>query len=83
MECPACSARLSVRQSREAFAHAVRNPLNSATLQLEVLKRTLDRRVSNEADVVRRKVAIIEAELARLASSLQQFVCPSCRVDAG
>jgi signal transduction histidine kinase len=55
------------------LAHEVRNPLNSAMLQLEVLRRRLDRGDASAA-TARPIVAIIEDEIQRLERLVAEFL---------
>jgi signal transduction histidine kinase len=54
------------------LAHEVRNPLNSASLQLTLLQRRLDR--GDEAASVRPIVQIIKSEIARLDRLVRDFL---------
>jgi signal transduction histidine kinase len=55
------------------LAHEVRNPLNSATLQLDVLARRLDRGESSQ-ESVRPIAAIVREELRRLERLVNDFL---------
>jgi len=53
------------------LAHEIRNPLNAAHLQLEVMKRKL---VRPDPDGARAAAALVTSELARLASLVEEFL---------
>lgn len=57
------------------LAHEIRNPLNAAKLQLEVLSRTV-RRVENREirEAIEGRVGIVQTEISRLSSLLQDFL---------
>ena len=56
------------------LAHEIRNPLNSAHLQLNVARRRLARDKRAESDHVIQAVELAEAEMRRLASLVQDFL---------
>ncbi|WP_437289778.1 ATP-binding protein [Sorangium sp. So ce406] len=57
------------------LAHEIRNPLNAAVLELHLLSRGIDR-LSDEAirEPMKRRVGIVEAEIARLGRLLGEFL---------
>ncbi|AUX40903.1 sensor histidine kinase [Sorangium cellulosum] len=57
------------------LAHEIRNPLNAAVLELHLLSRSIDR-LSDEAirEPMKRRVGIVEAEIARLGRLLGEFL---------
>lgn len=57
------------------LAHEIRNPLNAAVLELHLLSRGIDR-LSDEAvrAPMKRRVGIVEAEIARLGRLLGEFL---------
>lgn len=57
------------------LAHEIRNPLNAAVLELHLLSRGIDR-LSDEAvrGPMKRRVGIVEAEIARLGRLLGEFL---------
>lgn len=58
-----------------ALAHEIRNPLNAAKLQLELLARRARRlREGNTRDVLEEPVEVVRAEINRLASLLDEFL---------
>jgi len=56
-----------------ALAHEIRNPINAAKLQLEVLRRSA-RKLEGGAEVIQRRVEVIGDELARLSHLLDDFM---------
>ena len=56
------------------LAHEIRNPLNSAHLQLNVARRRLARDKRAESDHVIQAVELAETEVERLASLVQDFL---------
>lgn len=54
-----------------ALAHEIRNPLNAATLQLELIRRSAGR-IGNEG--IERRANIVADELTRLTSMLDDFL---------
>lgn len=57
------------------LAHEIRNPLNAAVLELHLLSRSIDR-LADEAvrEPMKRRVGIVEAEIARLGRLLGEFL---------
>jgi PAS domain S-box-containing protein len=57
------------------LAHEIRNPLNAAVLELHLLSRGIER-LSDEAirEPMKRRVGIVEAEIARLGRLLGEFL---------
>ncbi|MCC6552476.1 MAG: response regulator [Polyangiaceae bacterium] len=57
------------------LAHEIRNPLNAAVLELHLLSRSIER-LSDEAvrAPMKRRVGIVEAEIARLGRLLGEFL---------
>jgi PAS domain S-box-containing protein len=57
------------------LAHEIRNPLNAAVLELHLLSRSIDR-LPEEAirAPMKRRVGIVEAEIARLGRLLSEFL---------
>lgn len=55
------------------FAHEVRNPLNSATLQLQVLRRRIERGQSGRGHLMP-VIAVVQTEIARLEQLLNDFL---------
>lgn len=57
------------------LAHEIRNPLNAAVLELHLLSRSIDR-LGDEAvrEPMKRRVGIVEAEIARLGRLLGEFL---------
>jgi signal transduction histidine kinase len=55
------------------LAHEVRNPLNSATLQLQLLRRRIDRQPS-EVDALKDIVQVVEQEIRRLDRLVSDFL---------
>jgi len=57
------------------LAHEIRNPLNAATLQLELLQRGADKLADAAArDAIAERVRIVREELSRLARLLDDFL---------
>lgn len=56
------------------LAHEIRNPLNSAHLQLNVARRRLSRNKNSESSNVIKAVELAETEMKRLASLVQDFL---------
>lgn len=57
------------------LAHEIRNPLNAASLQLEILGRRAEQMSRNgEAENLRHRVTIVKAELNRLSVLLDEFL---------
>lgn len=56
------------------LAHEIRNPLNSAHLQLNVARRRLSRAKRNDNDNVIKAVELAEVEMKRLATLVQDFL---------
>ncbi|HTU58946.1 MAG TPA: protoglobin domain-containing protein, partial [Polyangiales bacterium] len=58
------------------LAHEIRNPLNSAHLQLNVARRRLDRaaRHDSDSDGVAKAIELAEAEMRRLAALVRDFL---------
>ncbi|GAB5541051.1 MAG: ATP-binding protein [Sandaracinaceae bacterium] len=56
-----------------ALAHEIRNPINAAKLQLEVLRRSA-MKLENGADAIQRRVEVIGGELSRLSHLLDDFM---------
>lgn len=57
------------------LAHEVRNPLNAAKLQLEIISRTARRMEASEArTAIHSRVEIVDAELGRLSRLLDEFL---------
>jgi PAS domain S-box-containing protein len=56
------------------LAHEIRNPLNSAHLQLNVARRRLARGKPSESDHAIKAVELAESEMKRLASLVQDFL---------
>jgi PAS domain S-box-containing protein len=56
------------------LAHEIRNPLNSAHLQLNVARRRLGRAKRNDNDNVIKAVELAEVEMKRLATLVQDFL---------
>jgi len=56
------------------LAHELRNPLNSAHLQLNVAQRRLARGGSDQQDSARAAIALAESEMKRLAGLVEDFL---------
>ena len=57
------------------LAHEIRNPLNAAKLQLEALVRVGERDPNpNVARMIRKRAHVVQEEIARLASMLDEFL---------
>ena len=61
-------------QLTTGLAHEIRNPLNAAKLQLELLLRRTAKTDGEMADRVTRRVTIVQHELSRLSSLLDDFL---------
>ena len=67
-------ARVAAIQTlTSGFAHELRNPINAARLQLEVLDREL-RRKEGPANPYEQRIATIEQELQRVTTLLDEFL---------
>jgi signal transduction histidine kinase/CheY-like chemotaxis protein len=56
------------------LAHEVRNPLNSALLQLQVLRRRMERIAAADKDTLAPVVALVEDEIRRLEHLVSDFL---------
>lgn len=64
----------AIGQMAATLAHEVRNPLNSAVLQLRVLRKALARTTGDGAPRASSATEIIEAEIRRLGSLVTEFL---------
>ena len=68
-------AMASIATLTAGLAHEIRNPLNAAALQLQLLGRHADKLADADGRTkVLKRVAIVEAELARLTNLLDDFL---------
>ncbi len=57
------------------LAHEIRNPLNSANLQLRLLDRRIAKRVGDDTDgTLRGPIALVQQEIERLSNLVQEFL---------
>jgi signal transduction histidine kinase len=64
----------SMSRLAAGLAHEIRNPLNSAHLQLELARRRLSRLPENEAKGALAPTELVSSELSRLAALLDEFL---------
>lgn len=68
-------ALASLGKLTAGLAHEIRNPLNAASLQLELIGRTTTKLDDQELrDAIARRVGIVREELARLTNLLSDFL---------
>jgi signal transduction histidine kinase len=68
-------AMAAIGRLTAGLAHEIRNPLNAASLQLELIERGANKLAADEsAAAIRRRVHIVREELARLTNLLDDFL---------
>ena len=56
------------------LAHEIRNPLNAASLQLQLLERRVRRAIEEPAPKLLEPIAVVQSELARLSHLVEDFL---------